>query len=108
MMHTINHILYALSDYTRLRIMNLLSKQERCVSEIAKIINESQPKVSRHLAYLKNAGLIDVKANAQWKIYSIRSDIIEKYPFLTALLNDISKIDTFSKDLNVLAGEFNK
>ncbi len=47
-----------LSDMTRLRIMNLLLQGELCVCDIQRIVEGSQPTVSRHLNYLKHSGLV--------------------------------------------------
>ncbi|WP_242531466.1 ArsR/SmtB family transcription factor, partial [Vibrio alginolyticus] len=47
----------ALSDRTRLRLLNLMRNGEICVCFFTEVLGESQPKVSRHLAYLRNAGL---------------------------------------------------
>lgn len=102
-MTRLNEILYALSDTTRLRILNILAHREQNVSSLVKLIQESQPKVSRHLAYLKNVGLIEARNQAQWKIYSIRNDVFEKYPFLKALIQDLSKLELFANDLKLLS-----
>lgn len=48
----------ALSDVNRLRIVNLLLHGELCVCDIQHVLESSQPNVSRHLAYLKNSGLV--------------------------------------------------
>jgi ArsR family transcriptional regulator len=48
----------ALSDVTRLRIMNLLLQGELCVCDIHRIVDGSQPTISRHLNYLKHSGLV--------------------------------------------------
>jgi len=48
----------ALSDANRLRILNLLLHGELCVCDIQHVLESSQPNVSRHLAYLKNSGLL--------------------------------------------------
>jgi len=48
----------ALSDVNRLRILNLLLHGELCVCDIQHVLESSQPNVSRHLAYLKNSGLV--------------------------------------------------
>lgn len=47
-----------LSDVTRLRIMNLLLQGELCVCDIQRIVDGSQPTISRHLNYLKHSGLV--------------------------------------------------
>jgi ArsR family transcriptional regulator len=62
----------AFADETRLRILNLLArKRDLCVCDIQKILGVSQPKVSRHLAYLRNAGLVNVRKEGIWKHYSL-------------------------------------
>lgn len=62
----------AFADETRLRILNLLARnKELCVCDIQAILGSSQPKVSRHLAYLRNAGLVGVRREGLWKHYSL-------------------------------------
>ena len=46
----------ALADTTRLRLLNLMAGREVCVCYFVEILGQSQPKISRHLAYLRNAG----------------------------------------------------
>ena len=54
----LEHYFKALADVTRLRILNLLLHGELCVCDIQHVLEATQPNVSRHLAYLKNAGLV--------------------------------------------------
>ena len=54
----LEHHFKALGDATRLRILNLLLHGELCVCDIQHVLDATQPNVSRHLAYLKNAGLV--------------------------------------------------
>lgn len=62
----------AFADATRLRILNLLDEQkEICVCDLGEILGEPQPKVSRHLAALRSAGLVEVRSDAKWKFYSL-------------------------------------
>jgi ArsR family transcriptional regulator len=62
----------ALSDEARLRILNLLFRTgELCVCDIESITGFTQTKVSRHLSYLKNAGLIDSRQQGLWMLYKI-------------------------------------
>lgn len=62
----------ALSDESRLRIINLLLHSgELCVCDIESIMGCTQTKVSRHLSYLKSVGLINVRRQALWMLYSI-------------------------------------
>ncbi|MFQ5429708.1 MAG: ArsR/SmtB family transcription factor [Phycisphaerae bacterium] len=63
----------AFADATRLRLLNLLLEGERCVCDLCTVLGESQPKVSRHLAYLRRAGLVRVRTLGKWKYYAIRT-----------------------------------
>jgi ArsR family transcriptional regulator len=63
----------AFSDQTRLRILHLLIKGEMCVCEIVKIIRVPQPTASRHLAYLRKAGLVSTQKRGLWTFYSLVS-----------------------------------
>jgi ArsR family transcriptional regulator len=58
-----------LSDPTRLRLLNLLAGGETCVCELTDTLRVVQPTVSRHLARLKRAGLVDVRRNGKWIHY---------------------------------------
>jgi ArsR family transcriptional regulator len=58
-----------LADPTRLRLLNLLACGETCVCELTDTLRVVQPKVSRHLAHLKRAGLVDVRRNGKWTHY---------------------------------------
>ena len=63
--------LRALSEEVRLRIIMLLTQGELCVCDIMEVLNEPQSKVSRHLSYLKNSGLITAKRVGVWMHYSL-------------------------------------
>jgi ArsR family transcriptional regulator, arsenate/arsenite/antimonite-responsive transcriptional repressor len=58
-----------LADPTRLRLLNLLACGETCVCELTDTLRVVQPKVSRHLAYLKRAGLVEVDRSGKWTHY---------------------------------------
>ena len=62
----------ALADQTRLRLLLQMYGREVCVGEFADALGDSQPKISRHLAYLRNAGIVDTRRNGKWIHYSIR------------------------------------
>lgn len=64
-------MLQALGDPTRLRLLNLLRGGEICVCYFVEILGEPQPKVSRHLAYLRRAGLVDVRRDGKWMHYKL-------------------------------------
>jgi ArsR family transcriptional regulator len=62
----------ALADPTRLRLLNLMHGREVCVCYFVEILNQSQPKISRHLAYLRNAGIVSARRDGKWMHYSIQ------------------------------------
>ena len=61
----------ALADRTRLRLLNLLGNDEVCVCFFVEILKTNQPKISRHLAYLRRAGIVDARREGQWMHYRI-------------------------------------
>ena len=61
----------ALADRTRLRLLNLMASGEICVCFFVEVLGSSQPKISRHLAYLRRAGLVDVRRDGKWMHYQI-------------------------------------
>ncbi|HEX3662789.1 MAG TPA: metalloregulator ArsR/SmtB family transcription factor [Acidobacteriaceae bacterium] len=61
----------ALGDNTRLRLLNLMGDQEICVCYFVEILNQPQPKISRHLAYLRNAGVVTARREGKWMHYRI-------------------------------------
>lgn len=73
-MEKITKIYKALSDATRLRTLNLLHDRELCGCHIMAALNMGQSKVSRHLTYLKNAGLVNDKREGVWVYYSLSKD----------------------------------
>ena len=61
----------ALGDNTRLRLLNLMGDQEICVCYLVEILGQPQPKISRHLAYLRNAGIVSARRDGKWMHYRI-------------------------------------
>ncbi len=61
----------ALSDQTRLRLLSLMSGGEVSVGYLADALGESQPKISRHLAYLRGTGLVSTRRDGKWVYYDI-------------------------------------
>ncbi len=61
----------AFSDHTRLRILSLLAEGEVCVCDLVQVLRISQPKVSRHLAYLRRAGLVKARRQGLWMHYRL-------------------------------------
>jgi ArsR family transcriptional regulator len=67
----INLMFRAFSDPTRLRILRLIQGGECCVGDLVTILRVAQPSISRHLAYLRRAGLVEVRAFGLWKYYRL-------------------------------------
>jgi ArsR family transcriptional regulator len=61
----------ALADPTRLRLLNLMAGREVCVCYFVEILRQGQPKISRHLAYLRKAGIVAARREGKWMHYSI-------------------------------------
>lgn len=61
----------ALADPTRLRLLNLMSEQEICVCYFVDVLKTSQPKISRHLAYLRRAGIVSARRDGKWMHYRL-------------------------------------
>jgi ArsR family transcriptional regulator len=61
----------ALADRTRLRLLNLMRSDEVCVCFFVEILKTHQPKISRHLAYLRKAGIVGARRAGPWMHYRI-------------------------------------
>ena len=61
----------ALADRTRLRLLNLMGAEEVCVCFFVEILKTNQPKISRHLAYLRRAGIVGARREGQWIHYRV-------------------------------------
>jgi DNA-binding transcriptional ArsR family regulator len=67
-------VLHALSDGSRRTVLEVLRGHPATVSELADRLTVARPGVSRHLRVLREAGLVDVRQDAQWRIYSLRPE----------------------------------
>lgn len=89
----------ALSDETRLRILGLLLHGELCVCELMAILELPQSTVSRHLAYLKNAGLVSDRRQGIWMHYHLSaSDSILHKDLLDLLRKDLPALPQVHND----------
>jgi ArsR family transcriptional regulator len=61
----------ALADPTRLRLLNLIAGRELCVCYLVETLRQSQPKISRHLAYLRKAGVVAARREGKWMHYRL-------------------------------------
>lgn len=105
----LSEIFKALGDVTRLRILNLLSKQELCVCQIDEVLKLSQPNASKHLNKLKFAGIITCRKISQWCFYKIDQHFLYRNPVLYQfLIEQWSSIDQFKEDAAKLEETINK
>lgn len=73
-----SQIFKAFSEEPRIRILHLLYKnQEMCISDLEHILDFTQAKTSRHLVYLKNAGLLGFKKADQWVYYYLKEEVMD-------------------------------
>jgi ArsR family transcriptional regulator len=61
----------ALADRTRLRLLNLMGDGEVCVCFFVEVLGTNQPKISRHLAYLRRAGVVAARREGKWMHYRV-------------------------------------
>lgn len=86
-------LLRTLADRTRLRLLNLMRYHEVCVCYFVQSLDLSQPKISRHLAYLRRSGLVHARREGLWQHYSI---VVPQDAALARVLREA---------LNALAGD---
>jgi ArsR family transcriptional regulator len=98
-LHGIETAFKALADTTRLRILGLLLTGEVCVCHIHESLRIPQPKASRHLAYLRKAGLVDARRDGLWMHYRL-ADLPD--PILQsiagAVRHALTHVDAVQKD----------
>jgi len=70
--HEMETFYSALADGTRLQLLNLMRRDEVCVCFFTEVLEASQPKISRHLAYLRKAGIVEARREGKWVHYRIR------------------------------------
>ena len=94
------------ADETRLRLLNLLvEKSEVCVCDLVEVLGISQPKVSRHLAYLRRAGLVRDRKDGLWVYYRLdESPASETASVLTALREVFAESSEMEEDRERLRG----
>jgi ArsR family transcriptional regulator, arsenate/arsenite/antimonite-responsive transcriptional repressor len=90
---SLEELFRALADPTRLRIINLVAEQEICVCYFVQVIDAPQPKISRHLAYLRRAGLVIARREGKWMHYRLA---MPADPHAAAVLK--TTLDSFRQD----------
>ncbi|GGC88968.1 metalloregulator ArsR/SmtB family transcription factor [Halopseudomonas salina] len=96
-----------LADDTRARMTLLIAREgELCVCELTSALNESQPKISRHLAQLRTCGVLEDERRGQWVYYRLHSDLPE---WVLAMLTPVMQanqqwLESDSRRLAKMAG----
>ncbi|MGW8271931.1 MAG: ArsR/SmtB family transcription factor [Thermodesulfovibrionales bacterium] len=97
-MEEVLNIFKALSEETRLRVLNILQNGELCVCDIVAALKTSQPKISFHLNVLKEAGLIKDRKQGRWIHYRIdETDMFRRFLVLSILEKLTDKISDGDK-----------
>ena len=92
-------IFKALSEEPRVRMLNLLQNHgEMCISDIEQILDYTQTKTSRHMSYLKNAGIVGARKSDQWIFYYIQEEV---QGLLDQIWNYIEKDHMLIKDIEI-------
>ena len=91
----------ACSDEARLRILNLiLHNNEMCIADLEMILGYTQTKTSRHITYLKNAGILSTRKINHWVLYSVKDEmkdmILQLHSFVEKDSNLRHDIDSFN------------
>ena len=71
-MNELAKLFAALADVNRLRLLNLMREGEICVCYLQGTLKTNQPRISRHLAYLKKAGLVEATKRGKWHYYHLK------------------------------------
>ena len=87
----------ALADRTRLRLINLIGDDEVCVCFLVEIIGVNQPKISRHLAYLRRAGIVAARRDGKWMHYRLQ---IPPNPYAATVLREVRTWLANDKSIN--------
>jgi len=92
----------ALADRTRLRLLHLLRGREVCVCFFVEALRTSQPKISRHLAYLRRAGLVEARRDGKWMHYSLAALAAPHKRIVDEALDSIGSQPELQRDLERL------
>lgn len=98
-------IFRALADETRLRILNLLTGGELCVCDLMRVLDEPQSKISRHLGYLRDAGLVSGRRHGLWMHYKLSERGAKVFRAAFGSLCEEDGMKELGKDMHSLSGK---
>jgi ArsR family transcriptional regulator, arsenate/arsenite/antimonite-responsive transcriptional repressor len=91
-----SQIFKACADESRLRILNLIfSNGEMCITDLEQILEFTQAKTSRHLIYLKNAGILTHRRYNHWVFYQVKDEV---YEIIKQIFQFLQKDQQLEKD----------
>jgi ArsR family transcriptional regulator, arsenate/arsenite/antimonite-responsive transcriptional repressor len=88
----------ALADKSRLRLINLMKNGEICVCHLQGVLKTNQPKISRHLAYLRKAGLVAARRDGKWTHYRLKKPVLNLGKILSQTLIHLRSDHQIKKD----------
>ncbi|WP_280771372.1 ArsR/SmtB family transcription factor [Salipaludibacillus daqingensis] len=88
-----------MNDENRLKILLYLSEEELCVCNIIDLLDMSQPAVSQHLKKLRQASIIQIRSQGQWKFYRLNEDY-QHLPLLKTILAELPSLKHEVESLN--------
>jgi ArsR family transcriptional regulator len=96
----------ALASPLRLRILSLLgSEKEICVCDLCAVLGVAQPKVSRHLALLREAQLVEVRSDGKWKFYALAAPTTSLHrTLLRCVATCLTEVEELAADRERLSG----
>jgi ArsR family transcriptional regulator len=92
----------ALADPTRLRLLAMIAGGEACVCHFQEVIRANQPKISRHLAYLRRSGLVTARRDGKWMRYRLADLDGPRGEFLRHAIKLLAATPAIQKDLRKL------
>lgn len=94
-----SQIFKACADESRLRILSLvLTNGEMCITDLEKILDFTQAKTSRHLIYLKNAGILSYRRYNHWVLYQVKDEV---YEIIKQIFQFLRKDQQLDKDQQI-------
>lgn len=92
-------VLKALADESRIRILHLLlHNKEMCTSDLEQVLDFTQTKTSRHLSYLRNAGIVSPRKMDQWVFYTVKDEAVD---FINQIFSYMERDAVLQKDTEV-------
>jgi ArsR family transcriptional regulator len=97
-MRELSQFYAALADENRLRLLHLIKGGETCVCYLQGVLQTNQPKISRHLAYLKRAGLVEARRDGKWMHYRLKKLDADLSKILADTLERLEKEPQIKRD----------